>query len=70
MPAVKTLEILEGQFCPFVFCQRRGAHSHSVCPVCGAVRYGNMGCAECMRVRTQTNLIDVEDGRLEVSDAG
>jgi hypothetical protein len=53
------------RYCPFLLCQRKGPHTHSVCPVCGAVRYGNLFCEECKRVRTTTNLIAVEDGREE-----
>ena len=58
---VKTVEV-DG-YCPFLLCVRTGPHVHSVCPVCGAVRYGNMFCDECKRIRETTNLIDLEDGR-------
>jgi hypothetical protein len=52
-----------GDTCPFLLCKREGPHTHSVCPVCGAVRYGNAFCEECKRVRMTTNLVAVEDGR-------
>jgi len=35
--------------CPFVTCLKVGKHSHPVCPVCGAVRFGNLSCDECRR---------------------
>ena len=33
--------------CPFLMCSARRAHSHPVCPDCGAVRYGNISCPTC-----------------------
>ena len=35
--------------CPFLFCLEDRAHTHPICPSCGAVRYGNPFCAECQR---------------------
>ena len=35
--------------CPFLMCLDTGPHVHPVCPVCGAVRYGNMLCKECKK---------------------
>jgi hypothetical protein len=33
--------------CPFLMCLETGPHDHPICPKCGAVRYGNIGCPEC-----------------------
>lgn len=35
--------------CPFLTCLDSGPHGHDVCPACGAVRFGNMFCATCVR---------------------
>jgi hypothetical protein len=35
--------------CPFLTCFETLPHSHPVCPVCGAVRYGNINCSECKK---------------------
>jgi hypothetical protein len=35
--------------CPFLTCSERGPHSHSTCPKCGAVKYGNANCDECRK---------------------
>jgi len=39
--------------CPFLFCLKTEAHSHPVCPECGAVRYGNLYCETCKTVGRQ-----------------
>lgn len=33
--------------CPFLTCEAEGPHRHPICPSCGAVRFGNLFCAEC-----------------------
>ena len=33
--------------CPFLMCLETLPHSHPVCPDCGAVRFGNLGCKTC-----------------------
>ena len=33
--------------CPFLLCLADCPHDHPVCPVCGAVAYGNIFCEEC-----------------------
>jgi len=33
--------------CQFLTCQRNNTHPHPVCPWCGAVRFGNIGCPIC-----------------------
>ena len=33
--------------CPFLTCLETVPHSHPVCPTCGAVRFGNLGCQTC-----------------------
>ncbi len=45
------MTILTGAACPFLFCLVAGPHTHPVCPVCGAVRYGNFDCAACRELR-------------------
>ncbi|HBC94345.1 MAG TPA: hypothetical protein DCZ10_15960 [Pelotomaculum sp.] len=45
MSEVKTVEF-EGP-CPFLTCLKTEKHTHPICPVCGAVRYGNLFCEEC-----------------------
>jgi hypothetical protein len=38
--------------CPFLLCNIKGPHKHSVCPDCGAVRHGNFGCPTCRAYRS------------------
>ncbi len=47
--------------CPFLFCVRTEPHEHSICPECGAVRYGNRFCATCRAYPRE--LVEREDGR-------
>lgn len=47
MSEVKTIEF-DGP-CPFVTCLKTEKHSHPICPVCGAVRFGNLSCSECRK---------------------
>ena len=35
--------------CPFMFCVRGSRHPHPICGTCGAMNWGNMGCAECLK---------------------
>ena len=35
--------------CPFILCLATGPHEHPICPECGAVRYGNIGCDTCRK---------------------
>jgi len=35
--------------CPFLTCLKTEPHTHPVCSVCGAVRYGNLFCPECQK---------------------
>ncbi len=36
--------------CPFLTCLEQGAHSHPICPDCGAVKYGNpFFCPTCRK---------------------
>lgn len=37
--------------CPFTFCVETKPHDHEICPECGAVNYGNVGCATCYSQR-------------------
>lgn len=48
--------------CPFLLCVQTGPHSHSICPECGAVRHGNIGCKTC-RVYQESGAVAIEDGR-------
>lgn len=40
--------IFIGGPCPFLTCLETGPHGHDVCPACGAVRFGNIGCRTCL----------------------
>ena len=33
--------------CPFLMCHEERPHRHSICPSCGAVRFGNLSCRQC-----------------------
>jgi hypothetical protein len=33
--------------CPLLSCTETSMHFHPVCPVCGAINYGNITCPEC-----------------------
>ena len=35
--------------CPLLLCLADCPHDHPICPVCGAVAYGNISCNECRR---------------------
>lgn len=35
--------------CPLLICLATGLHKHPICPKCGAVGYGNIGCDNCRR---------------------
>lgn len=43
--------VLTGATCPFLLCLVTEAHTHPVCPDCGAVRYGNIFCPTCRDLR-------------------
>ena len=50
-----------GGCCPFLSCLIVEAHSHPICPDCGAVRYGNAFCPTCVEVRSKDpNPVTVE----------
>ncbi len=46
MQKVKQYVSFDGP-CHFLSCLETGPHFHPICPVCGAVRYGNLFCKEC-----------------------
>ena len=33
--------------CPFLTCTVSTPHAHPICPLCGAVKFGNLGCELC-----------------------
>ena len=43
--------VLTGATCPFLTCLVPDPHTHPVCPQCDAVRYGNIFCDTCRRLR-------------------
>lgn len=42
--------------CPLLTCLVTAPHSHPACPVCGAVRYGNLTCLSCQRYHPRYHL--------------
>lgn len=50
MKAITNKMDFEG-LCPFITCIEHRAHSHTICPECHAVRYGNMHCEHCRTMR-------------------
>ena len=43
--------------CPFLMCDIPTSHEHPVCEECGAVRYGNVFCKTCQRMRNPRVII-------------
>lgn len=35
--------------CPFLLCIEQEPHTHPICPLCGAVKFGNVCCETCRK---------------------
>jgi len=47
----RTITIREDETCPYLMCGVLHSHSHPTCSRCGAVRFGNMFCPDCRRLK-------------------